>query len=76
MDHYHLLKVLAVVSILQVWWVAVWGVCYMGINYLTKHTVLTEFWVYLLILIGVYFVLFANPKLVRHIVAMGGDGDV
>lgn len=65
-----LLKILGVVSLLQVWWVAVWGVCYMGIDYLTKHTVLTEFWVYVSMLAAIYLFLFTNPELVKHVASI------
>ena len=65
-----LLKILGVVSLLQIWWVAVWGVCYMGIDYLTKHTVVTEFWVYVSMLVLIYLFLFANPDLVKHVASI------
>ena len=64
---YTLIKILGVVSLIQVWWVAVWGVCYMGINYLIKHTMLTELWVYTIMLIVIYVFLFMNPELVKHL---------
>jgi hypothetical protein len=67
MVDYALLRVLGIVSLLQIWWVAVWGVCYMGIDYLTRHTVLTEFWIYFGMLLCVYVVLGANPKLVKYL---------
>jgi hypothetical protein len=65
-----LFKILGVVSILQIWWVAIWGVCYMGIEYLTKHTVLTEFWIYVAMLLTVYLFIFTNPRLVKHVVGV------
>lgn len=64
-----LIKVLGVVSLLQVWWVAIWGVCYMGINYLTKYTVLTEFGVYIIMLLIIYIFLFTHPELIKHIIS-------
>lgn len=72
MIDWSLAKILGVVSLLQVWWVAVWGVCYMGIDYLTKHTVLTEFWVYVAMLLTIYVFLFMNPDLVKHVAGGGG----
>jgi hypothetical protein len=69
MINYSLLKVLGIVSLIQLWWVAIWGVCYMGINYLTKHTVVTEFWVYVTILIVIYMFLYVNPELVKHVIS-------
>ncbi len=67
MVDYALLRVLGIVSLLQIWWVAVWGVCYMGIDYLTRHTILTEFWIYLVMLLCVYVILGANPELVKYL---------
>lgn len=64
-----LIKVLGVVSLLQVWWVAIWGVCYMGINYLTKHMVLTEFGVYIIMLLIIYIFLFTHPELIKHVIS-------
>jgi hypothetical protein len=69
MIQFELIKVLGVVSLLQVWWVAIWGVCYMGINYITKHTVLTEFWIYVAMLLTVYIFLFTNPELIKHVIS-------
>jgi hypothetical protein len=62
-----LIKILGIVTILQLWWVAVWGVCYMGIDYITRHKVITEFWVYMCMLIIIYFVLYMNPELLSHL---------
>jgi hypothetical protein len=70
MIDWSLAKILGVVSLLQIWWVAVWGVCYMGIDYATKHTVLTEFWIYVAMLLAVYVYLFTNPELVKYIASM------
>jgi len=39
----------------------------MGIDYLTRHTVLTEFWIYLVMLLCVYVILGANPELVKYL---------
>jgi len=69
MINYSLLKVLGVVSLIQLWWVAIWGVCYMGINYLTKHTVVTEFWIYVAMLVVIYIFLYVNPELVKHVIS-------
>ena len=64
---YALLRVLGIVTLLQLWWIAIWGVSYIGIEYITKHTLLTEFWIYLSCLLTIYFVLFTNPELVKHL---------
>ena len=39
----------------------------MGINYLIKHTMLTELWVYAIMLIMIYVFLFMNPDFVKHL---------
>lgn len=70
MIDYTLLRVLGIVSILQIWWVAVWGVCYMGIDYITRHTIITEFWVYLGMLLSIYLLLGMNPELVKYIASI------
>jgi hypothetical protein len=62
-----LVKILGIITILQLWWVAVWGVCYMGIEYLTKNKLITEFWVYMSMLLLIYFVLYMNPELLPHL---------
>jgi hypothetical protein len=62
-----LVKILGIITILQLWWVAVWGVCYMGIEYMTKNKLLTEFWIYMCMLLIIYFILYMNPTLIPHL---------
>jgi hypothetical protein len=67
MIDYALLRILGIVSLLQFWWVAIWGFCYMGIEYLTKRSIITEFWIYTIMLVIVYGVLLSYPSLISNI---------
>ena len=64
---YDLLKLLGVLSIAVVWWVAVWGICDKCIGVLQKHTILTEMSIYGIMIIGVYIILSLNPEMIQHL---------
>lgn len=44
------LPFLGVLTVLQLWWIAVWGLAYMAIQALTGKSKFTEFWIYIGIL--------------------------
>lgn len=45
-----LLPFLGVITVLQLWWIAVWGLAYMAIQAITGKSKVAEFWIYIGIL--------------------------
>ncbi len=66
MINYDLLKLLGILTVAVIWWVAIWGICDHCIALLKKHTILTEMSIYLIILISVYAILTYNPDMLQH----------
>ena len=56
------------ITICQLWWVAVWGISYLIIEYLAKKSKKIELYIYIGLLIGVISLLMANPKLMVHMI--------
>ena len=56
------------ITIFQLWWVAVWGISYLVIEYLAKKSKKIELYIYIGLLIGVISLLMANPKLMVHMI--------
>jgi hypothetical protein len=67
MINYDLLKLLGVLSIAVVWWVAVWGICDHCIALLKKYTVLTDIAIYCILIVLVYAALRFNPEIIQHL---------
>lgn len=60
-------KLIFVTLLQQLWWVAVWGILYLGIEFIAKKSKVLEFKIYILLLLGVWAILYMNPELVKHV---------
>ena len=55
------------ISLLQIWWIALWGIAYIVIEYVSNKNRLIELYIYIALLIGTIFLLVTNPHLLNHI---------
>jgi hypothetical protein len=60
-------EILGYVTLLQLWWIAIWGIAYIGIEFVAKKSKLIEFYIYCGLLIGVIALLVGNPDLIYHL---------
>ena len=62
-----ILRILGIITLLQLWWVAVWGICYLAIEKVVGKCKSTELFLYVGTMISIYVILYANPDLLRHL---------
>lgn len=55
------------ITIFQLWWVSVWGIAYLGVEFLAKGSKMMELIIYVLLLIIIFVVLKNHPNLVIHL---------
>ena len=55
------------ISLLQLWWIALWGIAYIVIEYVSNKNRLIELYIYIGLLIGTIFLLIRNPHLMNHL---------
>jgi len=60
-------SVLFYVSLLQLWWIALWGISYIVIEYVSNKSRLIELYIYIGLLIGTVLLLMRNPHLLKHL---------
>ena len=62
-----ILEILFYVSLLQLWWVAIWGISYILIEWVSNKSRLIELYIYIGLLIGTVVLLLKNPHLMNHL---------
>ena len=55
------------ITFLNLWWISLWGLSYLLIEYVTKGSKLTEAVIYLFMMMSVIVILSFNPDLIPHI---------
>lgn len=56
------------ITIFQLWWVAVWGIAYLVIEYVAKKSKKIELYIYIGLLIVILTLILNNPKLMVHMI--------
>lgn len=64
---FSLLRFLFVITLIQFWWIAIWGLGYIVIAYLTKGSKQKEMFLYLGILLAVLLVFQFDPSLLEKL---------
>jgi len=59
-------RLIFVTLLQQLWWVAVWGIVYLAIEFIAKKSKALELQIYILLLLGVWSILYMNPDLIKH----------
>jgi len=55
---------LLIITVIQFWWIAIWGIAYMAVEMIAKGSVLIEFLIYALMLSITLLILRLNPKMI------------
>jgi hypothetical protein len=64
---FSILQVLSYVTLIQLWWIAIWGIAYIAIEYLSNKSKLRELYLYIGLLISVFLIIIGNPHLIKHL---------
>ena len=67
LNNYSVFEILFYGSLLQLWWVSIWGISYILIEYVSSKNRLTELYIYIGLLIGTIILLLKNPHLMKHL---------
>jgi len=64
---FSVIEVLCYVTLLQLWWIAIWGIAYIAIEYISNKSRLTEFYIYCGLLALSIVILINKPHLINHL---------
>lgn len=64
---YYTLEGLGYVTLIQLWWISVWGISYIVIEYLSNKSKKIELFIYVGLLILVLSIILNKPQLMRHL---------
>ena len=54
------------ITVLDLWWVAIWGIAYIAIDYMSGRNKKLEFLIYLFLMLFILVVLVYNPNYIPH----------
>ena len=61
------LTLLSYITLLQLWWIAVWGIAYIVIEYLSNKSKTKELGIYFIMLVIAVFLILKEPDLIEHL---------
>lgn len=60
------MEFLFLLTVIQFWWIAIWGLAYIAIEYMTGGDKVKEMTFYFVLMAIVLFIVRVNPTLVEH----------
>lgn len=66
LNDYSTFQVLGYITLVQLWWIAIWGIAYIVIEYLSNKSKFKELFIYFILLIVIVCILVCNPRLINH----------
>lgn len=64
---FNLIQFLFAITLLQFWWIAVWGLAYMAMEVVAGKNKSIEFWIYIGLLVAVTAIVHTNPILLEKL---------
>lgn len=64
---FSLVRFLFAITLLQFWWIAVWGLAYLAMEAVAGKNKVAEFWIYIGLLVAVAIVVHMNPMLLEKL---------
>jgi hypothetical protein len=61
------LTLLSYITLLQLWWIAVWGIAYIIIEYVSNKSKIKELSIYFIMLVIAVFLILKEPDLIEHL---------
>jgi hypothetical protein len=62
-DNYDTFHFLFILTIIQFWWIAIWGIAYIVIDLIAGPSKIVELFIYFLMLLSTIYVVHTNPKI-------------
>lgn len=60
------LEIIGYITLVQLWWIAIWGIAYIAIDYLSNKSKVREFYIYAVLLSFVFIVIAIQPSVLNH----------
>ena len=67
LQQYDKVELLAYVSLIQLWWVAIWGISFIVVEYLANRFNQHQIVIYMMILLIVFITIIMRPNLIEHL---------
>ena len=64
---FSILRFLVAITLLQFWWIAIWGLAYMAIETVAGKSKNTEFWIYIALLVCTGLIIQTDPSLIERL---------
>jgi Na+-transporting NADH:ubiquinone oxidoreductase subunit NqrB len=64
---FSIIRFLIAITLLQFWWIAIWGLAYMAIEAVAGKSKNTEFWIYIALLLCTVLIIRLDPSLVDRL---------
>lgn len=61
------LTLLTYITLLQLWWIAVWGIAYIVIEHLSNKSKVKELGIYFIMLVLAVVLILKEPDLIEHL---------
>ncbi len=61
------IQFLFVLTLIQFWWIAIWGIAYIVIDAIAGPSKITELWIYAIMLIFTVLVIHLNPEMIERL---------
>jgi len=60
------LEIIGYITLVQLWWIAIWGIAYIVIDYLSNKSKVREFVIYAVLLSFVFMIIAIQPSVLNH----------
>jgi hypothetical protein len=60
------LEIIGYITLIQLWWIAIWGIAYTAIDYLSNKSKVKELFIYIVLLLFVFITIILQPNLLNH----------
>jgi hypothetical protein len=67
LQQYDKVELLAYVSLIQLWWVAIWGISFIVVEYLANRFNQHQIVIYIAMLLIVFITIVVKPNLIEHL---------
>lgn len=61
------ITLLSYITLLQLWWIAVWGIAYIIIEHISNKSKIKELFIYFTMLVIAVILLLKEPDLIEHL---------
>lgn len=56
-----------VLTLIQFWWIAIWGIAYIVIDAIAGPSKITELWIYAIMLASTIVIINMNPEMINRL---------